>query len=74
VNTKNGKVSGLDTIPPKLLKDDIDLTANILYNLFEKIWKQNKSLKNGGKAFYLNYQMKEMFLIVQIGVELHYFM
>jgi hypothetical protein len=30
----------LDTIPPQLLKDDTDLTANILCNLFEKIWKQ----------------------------------
>jgi hypothetical protein len=31
---------GLNNISPELLKEDIDLTANILCNLFKKIWKQ----------------------------------
>jgi hypothetical protein len=39
-NTKNGKAPGLDNMPPELLKEDTDLTENILCNLFEKIWKQ----------------------------------
>jgi hypothetical protein len=72
---KNGKAPGLDNIPPKLLMEDIDLTANILCNLFEKKnGNRKQSPKNGEKAFYLNYQIKEMFLTVQIGEELHYFL
>jgi hypothetical protein len=56
----------LDNIPPKLLKEDIDLKVNILCSLFEKIWKQEKIPKTGGKAFCSNYQRKEIFLTVQI--------
>jgi hypothetical protein len=37
-NTKNGKAPGSDNMPPELLEEDIDLTENILCNLFEKIW------------------------------------
>jgi hypothetical protein len=65
-NTKNGKAPGLDNIPPKLLKEDIDLTANILCNLFEKFWEQEKIPKTGEIAFCSNYQRKEMFLTVKI--------
>jgi hypothetical protein len=72
--TQNGKAPGLDNIPPELLKEDTDLIANILCNLFEKIWKQEKTWKNGEKAFYSNYQRKEIFLTVQIEEELHYFL
>jgi hypothetical protein len=39
-NTRNGKALDLDNIPPELLKEDIDLTADILCSLFEEIWKQ----------------------------------
>jgi sorting nexin-29 len=41
-NTKNGKAPCLVNIPPELLKESIDLTANILCNLFEQIWKREK--------------------------------
>jgi hypothetical protein len=65
----------LNNIPPELLKEAIDLTANILCNLCEKIWKQEKKTKkNGEKAFYSNYYRKEIFLTVQIDEELHYFL
>jgi hypothetical protein len=33
-----------------------------------------KSPKNGEKAFYSNYQRKEMFLTVKTGEELHFFL
>jgi hypothetical protein len=39
----------------------------------KKFGNRKKSLKNGEKAFYLNYQRKEMFLTAQIGEKLHYF-
>jgi hypothetical protein len=74
VNTKNGKVPGLNTISPELLKDDTDLTANILCSLFGKIWEQEKIPEEWSKGPYLNYQRKEMFFTVQIGEELHYFL
>jgi hypothetical protein len=67
--TKHGKAPGMDNIPPELL-EDTDLTANILCNLENR----KRSPKNGEKAFYLNYHRKEMFLTVQIGEELHYFL
>jgi hypothetical protein len=41
-NTKKDKAPGLDNIAPELLKEYMDLTANILCNLIEKIWKQEK--------------------------------
>jgi hypothetical protein len=40
----------------------------------EKSGNRKKSPKNGEKAFYSNYQRKEMFLSVQIGEELHFFL
>jgi hypothetical protein len=72
-NTNNGKTPSLDNTPPKLLQEDIDLTANILSNL-KKIANSKISPKNGEKAFYSNCQKKEMFLAVQIGEELHSFL
>jgi hypothetical protein len=72
---KNGKAPGVDNIPPGLLTEDIDLSANILCNLFEKKFgNRKKSLKTGEKAFCSNYQRKEMFIPVQIGEELHFFL
>jgi hypothetical protein len=35
-NTKNGKAPGSGNIPPKLSKEDNDLTAIVLCKLFEK--------------------------------------
>jgi hypothetical protein len=46
-NTNKGKAPSLENIPPKLLKEAINLTENILCNLFEKIWKQEKFTKTG---------------------------
>jgi hypothetical protein len=61
-NTKNGKAPGLDNIPPKLLKKDTDLTANILCNLFEKIWKQEKIPKDWRKCLLFKFPKKRNFL------------
>jgi hypothetical protein len=60
------------TFHPNLL-EDVDLTGNILCNL-KKFGNRKKSLKNGEKTFYLNYQRKEMFLNVQTGEELNFFL
>jgi len=39
---KNGKTAGLDNIYPKVLKVDPEITAELLYPLLEKTWKEEK--------------------------------
>jgi hypothetical protein len=39
---RSGKAAGVDNIPPEVLKVDLDITANMLHPLFEKI-------QNGGE-------------------------
>jgi hypothetical protein len=35
---RNGKTAGVDNISPEVMKVDLDITANMLHPLFEKIW------------------------------------
>ncbi|VDP36972.1 unnamed protein product [Schistosoma margrebowiei] len=37
---KNGKAAGPDNIPAEALKSDIEVTTNIFYHLFKKIWEE----------------------------------
>ncbi|VDP75182.1 unnamed protein product [Schistosoma mattheei] len=39
---KSGKASGPDNIPDEALKSDIEVTKNMLYLLFRKIWKEEQ--------------------------------
>jgi hypothetical protein len=39
---KNGKAAGLDNIYLEVLKVDPEITAEMLYPLLEKIWKEEK--------------------------------
>jgi hypothetical protein len=39
---KRGKAAGIDNIPPEVLKVDLDITANMLHPLFEKIWNEGE--------------------------------
>ncbi|VDP42613.1 unnamed protein product [Schistosoma curassoni] len=39
---KNGKAAGPDNIPTEALKSDIDVTTNMLYLLFKKIWEEKQ--------------------------------
>jgi len=39
---KNGKAAGLENIYPEVLKVDPEITAEMLYPLLEKIWKEEK--------------------------------
>jgi len=39
---KNRKAAGLDNIYPEVLKDDPEITAEMLYPLLEKIWEEEK--------------------------------
>ena len=34
-----GKAAGIDNIPPEILKEDMEMTIEILQPLFAKIWK-----------------------------------
>jgi hypothetical protein len=36
---KNGKAPGIDSIPPEVLKQDLDVTVEVLHPLLVKIWK-----------------------------------
>jgi hypothetical protein len=35
---KNGKAPEIDNIPPEVLKEDLDVTIELLHPLFVKIW------------------------------------
>ncbi|VDO97532.1 unnamed protein product [Schistosoma margrebowiei] len=37
---KNGKATGPDNVPAEALKSDIEITTNMLYLLFKKIWEE----------------------------------
>ena len=39
---KNGKATGPDGIPAEALKADIETAADILHNLFGKVWEEEK--------------------------------
>jgi len=39
---KNGKAAGLDNVYPEVLNVDPEITAEMLYPLLEKIWKEEK--------------------------------
>ncbi|VDP64721.1 unnamed protein product [Schistosoma mattheei] len=40
---KNGKAAGPDNIPAEALKSDIEVTTNMLYLLFKKIWEEEQT-------------------------------
>jgi len=39
---RNRKATGVDNISPEVLKVDLDITANMLHPLFEKIWNEGE--------------------------------
>jgi hypothetical protein len=39
---KRGKAAGVENIPPEVLKVDLDISANLLNSLFEKIWNEGE--------------------------------
>jgi hypothetical protein len=39
---KRGKPAGVDNLPPEVLKVNLDITANMLHPLFEKIWNEGE--------------------------------
>ena len=58
-----GKAAGPDNIPPEALKADANLTADILYSLFEKRCGNKRCSRNGKRVYTvrctsLNYQRK----------------
>jgi hypothetical protein len=42
IELRNGKVAGVDNILPEVMKFDLDITANMLHSLFEKIWTEGE--------------------------------
>ncbi|VDP36370.1 unnamed protein product [Schistosoma curassoni] len=41
---RSGKAAGPDNIPAEALKSDIEVTTNMLYLLFRKIWEEEQVL------------------------------
>ena len=41
-NLTNGKAAGPDGIPPETIKADLKTSAEMLHNLFGKIWERNE--------------------------------
>ena len=39
---KNGKAAGPDSIPPEAIKADLETSAEMVYNMFVKIWEANE--------------------------------
>jgi hypothetical protein len=39
---RNGKAAKVDNISPEVMKVDLDITADILYPLFERIWTEGE--------------------------------
>jgi len=39
---RSGKTAGFDNISPEVLKVDLDITANMLHPLIEKIWNEGE--------------------------------
>ena len=39
---RSGKAAGVDNISPEVMKVDLDITANMLHPLFEKIWNEGE--------------------------------
>ena len=37
--TRNGKVAGVDQVPPELLKSDLETTTSKLVGIYNKIWE-----------------------------------
>ena len=51
---KNGKAAGLDNIYPEVLKIDPEITAEMLYPLLEKIWKEEKIPRDWEEGLIIN--------------------
>ena len=44
----NGKAAGADSIIPEIMKVDLDITANMLHPLFERIWMEGEMPNDWG--------------------------
>jgi len=56
---QNGKAAGLDNIYPEVLKVDPEITAEMLYPLLEKIWKEKKISEDWEEGLIIKIPKKE---------------
>ncbi|VDP77822.1 unnamed protein product, partial [Schistosoma curassoni] len=56
---KNGKAAGPDNIPAEALKSDIEVTTNMLYLLFKRIWEE-KQVNTTEALHYCQYQGRSL--------------
>ena len=56
---KNGKVAGPDGILAEALNADVNTSVEMLYSLFEEIWKKKKFQQNGKKVTLSRFPRKE---------------
>jgi hypothetical protein len=70
--TKAGKALGVDNINPEMIKAHANISAEILYPLFGKIWKEEKIPKEWEKGLLVKISGKVTYLIVITGMASHY--
>jgi len=46
-----GKVAGPDNIPPEALRADLNISSDILYDLFGKVWKGEEMPRDWNKSY-----------------------
>ena len=69
---KRGKAAGVDNIPPEVLKVDLDITANMLHSLFEKIWNEGEMPNDWKCGPLIKYQRRGTPQTVAVGGVLHF--
>jgi hypothetical protein len=56
---RSRKAAGVDNIPPEVMKVDLDLTANMLHPLLEKIWNEGEMPNDWGYGLLIKISKKD---------------
>jgi len=71
---KIGKAAGVDNLPPEVIKVDLDITANMLHTLFERIWKEGLMTNDWKCGLLKKYQKRETLQTVITGGVSHFYL
>jgi hypothetical protein len=71
---RNGKAAGVDNISSEVMKVDLDITANILHPLFERIWTEGEMPSDWRCGLLMNYQRRGIQQTVTTGEVLHFYL
>ena len=71
---KNGKAAGPDDIPPEALKVDLNASVEMLYSLFERIWKEEDIPTDWKEGHLIKLPQKATLATATITGVSHYYM